>query len=81
MQFVDRLFAHPAFEEPDFSHETRGDDNLVKFDIRVRYLPAGPPRPAIVVEEPPASAPAAPATAGKPAPRKPAPKPSAQEIE
>jgi Tfp pilus assembly protein PilN len=52
LRFVDNLFAHPAFEEPDISSESREDDGLVKFEIKVMYLPAGTPQAApIVIEE------------------------------
>jgi Tfp pilus assembly protein PilN len=57
LQFVDNLFAHPAFEDPDLSHDSREDNGLVKFDIQVKYLPGGTPHPAIVVEEGAAPAP------------------------
>ncbi len=46
--FVNRLFA-PPFDEPDLTRETREDEDLVKFDIKALYLPAGaasPPSPA-----------------------------------
>jgi Tfp pilus assembly protein PilN len=41
--FVDRLFAHPSFEDPDVSRETRDEDheNRLRFDLRVTYIPAG----------------------------------------
>jgi Tfp pilus assembly protein PilN len=74
LQFVDNLFAHPAFEDPDLSHDSREDNGLVKFDIQVKYLPAGTPHPAIVVEEQPAptaSAPGAVSTPGAPPRAKP----------
>ncbi len=46
--FVDRLFAHPSFEDPDVTRETRDEehDNRLRFDLRVTYLPAGTGRPA-----------------------------------
>jgi len=46
--FVNKLFARP-FDEPDLTRETREDEDLVKFDIKALYLPAGaasPPSPA-----------------------------------
>jgi Tfp pilus assembly protein PilN len=67
LQFVDNLFAHPVFEDPDLSHDSREDNGLVKFDIQVKYLPSGTPHPAI--EELPAST--APAPQAAPAPAKP----------
>jgi Tfp pilus assembly protein PilN len=51
LQFVDNLFAHPAFEEPDLSHDSREDESLLKFDVKALYLPSGPPHAAPVIEE------------------------------
>jgi len=74
LRFVDNLFAHPAFSNPNLLRETRGDEgsNVTKFDLTVTYLPGGPPR-SVVVEESPAPAPtgkpapaATPATGGRP---------------
>jgi Tfp pilus assembly protein PilN len=70
LQFVDRLFAHPAFQEPDLSRESREEQELVKFDIKTLYLPSGPPQRAPILEE------AAPAS--KPV-SKPAAKPAAAQ--
>jgi Tfp pilus assembly protein PilN len=41
--FVDRLFAHPSFEDPDVSRESRDEEheNRLRFDLRVTYIPAG----------------------------------------
>jgi len=51
-RFVDNLFAHPAFEDPDISRESVADNGLVKFEIKVMYLPAGTPQATpIVIEE------------------------------
>jgi Tfp pilus assembly protein PilN len=70
LQFVDRLFAHP-FEEPNFSRESReGEEELLKYDVSVLYLPAGssgPSRQPIVEEKPEAPAAAAPRTPAHPA--------------
>ncbi|HEY2736928.1 MAG TPA: PilN domain-containing protein, partial [Thermoanaerobaculia bacterium] len=52
--FVNRLFA-PPFDEPDLTRETREDEDLVKFDIKALYLPAGaasPPSPAAAPTSP-----------------------------
>jgi Tfp pilus assembly protein PilN len=70
-QLVDSMFAHPAFDDPDFTRETRdegdGDSDVVRFDLRVTYIPGIEARtgtgqePAMeVVEEetPPATPPA-----------------------
>jgi Tfp pilus assembly protein PilN len=70
--FVDRLFAHEAFDEPDFSRESRADVNdPLEFDVQVTYLPGGKsgtpvieeaaPVPEIVETPPAAPAPSAPA--------------------
>jgi Tfp pilus assembly protein PilN len=51
-RFVDNLFAHPAFEDPDISRESVAEDGLVKFEIKVMYLPSGTPQAApIIIEE------------------------------
>lgn len=60
-RFVDNLFTHPAFDEPDLTREDRSDDGLISFEIQVIYLPgavetaaAAPvpsPPPAPVIEE------------------------------
>lgn len=40
LNFVDRLFAHPSFENPDFPREAREEEgDLVRFDVRVIYFP------------------------------------------
>lgn len=70
-QLVDNMFAHNAFKDPDFTRETRdeeeGDDGVVRFDLTVTYIPGAGVRtgtgqePAMeVVEEetPPATPPA-----------------------
>jgi Tfp pilus assembly protein PilN len=43
LRFIDNLFAHPAFVAPNLSHETRDDDDLVKFEVQAGYLPDEPP--------------------------------------
>ncbi|HXO20732.1 MAG TPA: hypothetical protein VOA87_12515 [Thermoanaerobaculia bacterium] len=40
LQFVDNLFAHPAFAEPDLSRESRELTGLIRFDLQVGYRPA-----------------------------------------
>jgi hypothetical protein len=47
LEFIDGLFEHPAFREPDLSRESRREDGMLNFDLSVMYLPAA--------EEPPAS--------------------------
>jgi Tfp pilus assembly protein PilN len=47
-QFVDKLFAHPSFAEPNLAHEAREEDNLLRFELKVLYIPDAPkpPEPA-----------------------------------
>jgi Tfp pilus assembly protein PilN len=75
-QFVDKLFAHPAFDDPDISRETRDEDkgNVIRFDLRVTYIPAAGPQevtveeaPTVVEEPTPAPAPSASPPAEPPA--------------
>jgi Tfp pilus assembly protein PilN len=48
LSFVDNLFAHPSFGEPNLTRERRKeDDDLVDFELSVRYLPGGAPQPAL----------------------------------
>ena len=46
LRFVDNLFAHPAFADPNLLREERQEDNLVKFELTVQYIPGGPPHAA-----------------------------------
>ena len=46
LEFIDGLFEHPAFRDPDLSRESRRQDGMLNFDLSVLYLPAA--------EEPPA---------------------------
>lgn len=74
--FVDNLFAHPSFGEPNLSRESREEGaELVQFDVQVIYVPGGRTRQGVVVEEaapapqiletpPVGPAPAAPANPG-----------------
>lgn len=45
LQFVDNLFAHPAFRDyPDLSNESKDEaSGLITFDLRVSYLPGAAP--------------------------------------
>jgi Tfp pilus assembly protein PilN len=54
LQFVDRLFAHPAFKDPDLARETRDeeDQDRLSFELRVTYLPGETPQEVIVEEAP-----------------------------
>ncbi len=47
-QFVENLFAHPAFTDPNLMREERReDDNLVSFFLTVQYIPGGAPRGSV----------------------------------
>ncbi len=40
LKFVNKLFRHPAFRDPDLSSESRRDRaNVIEFALTVRYLP------------------------------------------
>jgi hypothetical protein len=63
LAFVDRLYAHPAFDEPNWSRESQDaeEENLSTYEMTVEYIPGGNPRPAagqppVVVEELPVEA-------------------------
>jgi Tfp pilus assembly protein PilN len=77
LRFVDNMFAHPAFAEPNLLGEEREDSGLVKFDVVVQYqpnpqaarssaAPSRPPGPAPVARRPSLGAP--PAAARPPSP-------------
>lgn len=53
LAFVDTLFEHPRFRNPDLSREARVDDGSIGFTLRVHYLPA--PAPAALPVETPAA--------------------------
>ncbi|HEX9671515.1 MAG TPA: PilN domain-containing protein [Thermoanaerobaculia bacterium] len=60
LRFVDNLFAHPAFEDPDLAQEAVDDGERIEFTLRAQYLPEVTESAAAVVEEAaPASAAAA----------------------
>lgn len=65
-QLVDSMFAHPAFDDPDFLRESRDEDEseVVRFDLRVTYIPGvdepGSGEPAVEVVEEETPPPAAP---------------------
>lgn len=56
LQFVDNLFAHPAFADPNPTREERREEtgNLVAFELKVLYIPGGAPQGAVIEEEGPA---------------------------
>jgi Tfp pilus assembly protein PilN len=52
LRFVDNLFADPAFIEPDLLQETKDEGkSVIKFDLRVGYLPKGSTRPVVTAPE------------------------------
>jgi Tfp pilus assembly protein PilN len=64
LTFVDRLFAHPAFAEPDLEQERRENGEELRFTLTVTYRPhavTAPTQfgPASSTAPPPASAPGA----------------------
>jgi Tfp pilus assembly protein PilN len=71
-EFVDNLFSHPSFSNPNFAKEDRSEEgNRIRFSIHVIYLPRNP-TPGVTVEEEPevveeTATPAVPATP-RPAP-------------
>lgn len=69
LRFVDNLFAHPAFADPDLAQEALEGEALIDFSLRAQYLPAVA-EAAAIEEEPPAVGPAA-TIEEEPAPRYP----------
>jgi hypothetical protein len=57
LQFLDRLFSHPAFDDPDITRESRDDDNnnRLRFDVRVTYIPAAGSQEYTLEEQPEAT--------------------------
>jgi Tfp pilus assembly protein PilN len=55
LRFIDNLFAHPAFDEPDLSREETEGGSAIEFAVRVAYLPAVA-QAAATLEELPAAA-------------------------
>lgn len=39
LEFVDRLFRHPAFDQPNLSRESERKDSKIQFELAVAYLP------------------------------------------
>ncbi|HEY7213564.1 MAG TPA: hypothetical protein VIC28_02990 [Thermoanaerobaculia bacterium] len=58
-RFVDNLFAHPAFVDPNPTREERLENGLLRFELSVQYIPGGPPAgaaaPVPKIEESPAA--------------------------
>lgn len=63
IRFVDNLFAHPSFRDPNLIQESQMDTGgpVVRFEATVTYLPGGPPH-SVHVEEAPAGVAGAPGT-------------------
>jgi hypothetical protein len=66
-RFVDNLFGHPSFSNPNLLQEARSEgENLIRFNIHVTYLPRNPTQDVTieegpeVVEDTPAASPTAP---------------------
>ncbi len=56
-RFVENLFAHP-FAEPNLAREERLEqDNILRFELTVQYIPGAEAQNVIVEEEAPAAAP------------------------
>lgn len=73
LQFVDNLFAHPAFADPDPTRQERVDEegNLVRFEVDVQYIPGGSPQaieevPTVEELPAPGTGPATPGAPGAP---------------
>ena len=66
-RFVDNLFAHPAFRDPNLLQENQVDTGgpLVRFEATVTYLPGGPPHRVEVEDSPAGTPPAAPKKTAK----------------
>ena len=69
-RFVDNLFAHPAFADPNPMREERQENDLVRFELSVQYIPGGTPK-GLAAETPTIEE--APSPAGNPVPVTPAP--------
>jgi Tfp pilus assembly protein PilN len=79
LRFVDNLFAHPAFADPNLIREEREENDLVRFELSVQYIPGGPPPGAAAetptIEEAPAPGNPEPAAPAPPAATRPSPAP------
>lgn len=71
LRFVDNLFAHPAFEDPDLAQEAVDDGERIEFTLRAQYLPEVAESAATIEEESPARPGAAAAVDEEPVPRYP----------
>jgi hypothetical protein len=65
LRFVDNMFAHPAFAEPNLQSEERLDSGLVRFDLVVQYQPNAPHAPTARSPAPPARRPGQAIPAGR----------------
>lgn len=66
LEFVDRLFQHPAFDHPNLSRETGKKDLKIQFELSVDYLPESAGVPATVTAATASTAGAAVERAGAP---------------
>ncbi len=78
MQFVENLFAHPAFADPNLMRDERQENGLVSFQLTVQYIPGGTPQGVVVegaprIEEAPSPQGAPPGAAAATATRPPVP--------
>lgn len=62
LELVDRLFAHPAFRDPDLGGESRKSTGVLEFDLTVVYRPQAEPAPVAALEPAPPPAPDVPET-------------------
>jgi hypothetical protein len=60
LEFVDRLFAHPAFDSPKLTREGKQGGEITSFSLNVAYLPESAPVAAPESPRPPAPETAAP---------------------
>ena len=68
LEFVDRLFVHPAFDRPNLSRETEKKDLKIQFELTVGYLPQTAGEPSATAALPPGDAPRAGSGAAAPGP-------------
>ena len=66
LEFVDRLFQHPAFDHPNLSRETGKKDLKIQFELSVDYLPESAGVPATITAATASTAAAAVERAGAP---------------
>ncbi len=74
LAFVDALFEHPAFDQPNLEREARDNERLIRFNLRVIYGagPSGGLEPTAGSQQP------APQSPPEPAPRPDSPPPDSE---